>query len=711
MHSLRQSYLGTGFLLCLLLYAQQGTSAVKPSPAPSSPQSHATAQSTIPMLDEGKGLIHLDVSVTNEHGDPVSGLNREDFELLDEGRPQTIQSFHSFDDQSARPDQPVQIILFVDTFCMSSAEVVRMQAGIVRFLQQSSGHLAQPVSIFGISVDSLWTVPHHDSMDGLQLAQDLSQNRRAILIRHADELDALAFVATGQRRKLGRKVLLWIGPGGGLGTGRLLASNNFRRKTFDRIYWFTTLFREARLSIDVLSVEHAGPRKNEYKFYLGGVRTAHDADERFLYKKVLAIQSGGSVDEGDNLVAEMNRCGRRARSFYTLSFDPPAAVQPHEYHSLQVQVDRPELLARTTTGYYDEPFYSDPPNPALRPVTVEELGQLLSQVHGRGNEELANKLSTLKLTERLSFYKLSAWTAKYRNSSVQQALVALADASAFLEPPPSDIPDRPVPDNAAQQRMLALAKDYLKKSIPKLPDFYATRTTSRYEATPQLVDLNTRMQYQPLRIVETSKARVLYRHGREVVESQDSEPDESSGSYLLTHGTFGPLMDEVGRVLGIPSQMKWLRWENGPEGTRAVFEFEVPAAESTYFEGGCCLPDAEGENPYRIQAAYRGDVAIDPLSGTFVRLQLQFDLHEYVPENLDEILIDYGPVKIGGKTYISPVRSVAIGRGRSVIPLKAGDFSFLTWGPYSTKINDMRFSEYHVFRSESRILTGFKPVK
>lgn len=90
---------------------------------------------------------------------------------------------------------------------------------------------------------------------------------------------------------------------------------------------------------------------------------------------------------------------------------------------------------------------------------------------------------------------------------------------------------------------------------------------------------------------------------------------------------------------------------------------------------------------------------------------MQFDLHDYVPMDLDEIVIDYGPVDIGGKTYVCPARSVSVGRARSVISLKERDQSFLTYGPYSTKMNDMRFSNYHVFRSESRMLTGFKPLE
>ena len=81
----------------------------------------------------------------------------------------------------------------------------------------------------------------------------------------------------------------------------------------------------------------------------------------------------------------------------------------------------------------------------------------------------------------------------------------------------------------------------------------------------------------------------------------------------------------------------------------------------------------------------------------------------YVPMDRDKILIDYGSVKIGGKTYFCPVRSVSIARGRSIISLKLWDQSFLSFGPYSTKLNDMRFSNYHVFRADSHILPGFQP--
>jgi VWFA-related protein len=731
-------------LIGLLLWALPGSRGMPQS----SDSSEAGRQPVIPMLDEGKGLIHLDISVTDANGEPAAGLHREDFELLDDGRPQDVQSFHAFDPQSSRPDAPVQIVLFLDTFGLGNDQASQIQLGVEQFLHQNGGHLGEPVSIFGYSGDGLWTVSHHDSTDGNALASDLPPDKRVILDRQPDgilALHPLAYIAATQRRKRGRKVLLWIGPGCGPATnlfppkralirpttGILPASSKEGRKTFDPIYWFATLFREARLSIDEISVDQEGPCTNGYEQYLGGVRTVRDADQRFLYKKVLAIESGGSVvEEKGDLVAAINRSVRRALSFYTLSFDPPVALQAHEYHSLQVRIKQPGVIARTNTGYYDEPFYVDQPSPELRRVTVRQLEQILDRADSPASDfgtdsprsnfgapasgaslpiggEDRTDLAKLELTERVNFARLSDWTSKDKKRS--QAVIAAADASAFLDPPAAEVPNQPAPDEAARQRMLALVKSYLENAVPKLPDFLATRTTVRYQDAIELKNENTVVGFTPLRLVQVSKAKVLYRQGKEVVEAQD--PDEMGEKSLITRGTFGPLLSEVRHVLAASAQISWVRWESGPGGNRAVFSFELPASESSYFEGGCCLPDADGGNSFRVQSGYREEVAINPQNGIILRLQKKFDLARYVPMDLDEIMIDYGPVKLGGETYYCPVRSVGIARGRTVIERKAGDLGgFLSWGPYSTKINDMRFSNYHIFRAESRILTGFKPV-
>jgi hypothetical protein len=72
-------------------------------------------------------------------------------------------------------------------------------------------------------------------------------------------------------------------------------------------------------------------------------------------------------------------------------------------------------------------------------------------------------------------------------------------------------------------------------------------------------------------------------------------------------------------------------------------------------------------------------------------------------------MIEYGPVQIGGTTYYCPLRNVSMNRARSVRVLSLWDESFRSYGPYAAMLNDSAFDQYHMFRSESRILTGFTP--
>ena len=118
-------------------------------------------------------------------------------------------------------------------------------------------------------------------------------------------------------------------------------------------------------------------------------------------------------------------------------------------------------------------------------------------------------------------------TAGLRGRKARQALVALADASAFLDPPAGEIPADAPPDHNAQQRMTSLALEYLNQALPNLPNFYATRTTVHYQETPPFEKGDAKITYQPLHIADTVKDTVLYRNGYEIGESDTGRTQEA----------------------------------------------------------------------------------------------------------------------------------------------------------------------------------------
>jgi hypothetical protein len=57
----------------------------------------------------------------------------------------------------------------------------------------------------------------------------------------------------------------------------------------------------------------------------------------------------------NDLGGSLETCIRDAGTYYSVTFEPPPADGPDQYHKLDVRLDKPGLTARTNTGYYDEP--------------------------------------------------------------------------------------------------------------------------------------------------------------------------------------------------------------------------------------------------------------------------------------------------------------------------------------------------------------------
>ena len=138
-----------------------------------------------------------------------------------------------------------------------------------------------------------------------------------------------------------------------------LAAGGLKQKpglVFAKIVTLSSELRQARIA--VYSVDHGMPSGNTYHYqdFLKGVKRWQFAFPPNLNLRVLAVQSGGLVftprpsNSGNRLVA----CATPGL-FYSLSFMPPKADGPNEYHELKLRVQRAGLIVRTTTGYYNQP--------------------------------------------------------------------------------------------------------------------------------------------------------------------------------------------------------------------------------------------------------------------------------------------------------------------------------------------------------------------
>jgi VWFA-related protein len=357
-------------------------------------------------------------------------------------------------------------------------------------------------------------------------------------------------------------------------------------------------------------------------------------------------------------------------------------------------------------------------------ITVEQLQQVLAAAHGKADAKadakLARQLAGLELTERLNAPTLARWVADLPGPESRRSLVLLADAAAFLNPPALEIPATPAPDFAAQRRMIALSVDYVSKTLHQLPNFFATRDTVRFEDTPQGSRVGTSViPYQPLHPVGRSTDTVLYRDGAEVVDATaaKSGKNQPATQGLITTGVFGPVLAMV-LIDAAQGKLAWSHWEQGAAAPLAVFRFTVPREKSHYEVEFCCVTADNGS--YRVFqqfSGYHGEMAVDPANGAILRLTLQADLKPADKIGRSDVLVEYGPVVIGGNTYICPVKSVSISDAPD-LSSNTSELQRYRGGAFlerdsrtapvhlRTMLNDVVFEQYHLFHANARIVAG-----
>ena len=348
-------------------------------------------------------------------------------------------------------------------------------------------------------------------------------------------------------------------------------------------------------------------------------------------------------------------------------------------------------------------------------VTVEELERTIAAAQGLPDADAAQKLSDLELTERLSRARCDRLESELRGEKSRQALMILADTSAFLDPPSAEIPHQPTPDVATQRKIMALTVQYISQSVHQLPNLFATRVTTSFEDTPAALTAHggaASTAYKAIHLVGHGSATVTFRDGREVVEKSKLDARVKT---LTTSGVFGPILGTV-LVDAARSKLSWSHWEQGTGGLVAVFSYAVPKEKSHYTITYDSVPNESGPcsttpQTFSELVAYHGEMAIDAASGTILRLMLQADMKPDEFTVKSGIEVEYGQVSIAGKFYFLPVRSVSSSLAHSPLVVE-GDCPVLQVSKWlKTSLNDVIFEDYHVFRSDSKILTDSEAAK
>ncbi len=225
---------------------------------------------------------------------------------------------------------------------------------------------------------------------------------------------------------------------------------------------------------------------------------------------------------------------------------------------------------------------------------------------------------------------------------------------------------------------------------------------------------------QAMLFAARSNATVLYREGKEVVAAEVEKGKTQAAEGLITSGEFGPIL---GTALADArsGELTFSHWELIEKTKAAVFHYTVAKPKSHYEAKFCCVAANGGRAVFKRLTGYHGEISVDAAKGTILRITMQADLKPQYPMSRADLLVEYGAVAIGGRSYVCPVRSIALVRGyepawihlngdpKSVAGslYTVDDANALSSGPevLQTMMNHVVFKDYHLFRSDARILT------
>lgn len=354
---------------------------------------------------------------------------------------------------------------------------------------------------------------------------------------------------------------------------------------------------------------------------------------------------------------------------------------------------------------------------AATPVTVQQMELLLAAELNQPDASVAKKISGLELTERASSARLSRWLSELPGTESREALLALADASAFLDLPAAEISPIAMPDAASQKEILARTIEYVKTTIHRLPNFSAQRSTTHFEnQAPRkkqqsskplgpLLPLVAPSRTDLLHVLNRVSRRVTVSHGLEVASDSPDTGDEGTDlggtselllTGLTTSGEFGPILSVV---MGdaIRGQISWSHWEEGASGPLAVLRYSVPEEVSHYSVSfGVIGDEVEPQFP-----AYHGEIAVDRGDGTILRLTIQSELKSAHRIFRSGIVVEYGSVTIGNRNYTCPLRSEALSK---LMESTANEETETASSRFLIYLNDVTFTEYRLFRGDVRVL-------
>jgi len=351
-----------------------------------------SAQDAPDTLKVQSQLVVLDVVVTDKSGNLVANLNRDDFQVSENGVRQEIRNFdapHKLDtipvaaptDKFGRENwgsAPLTMIV-IDEMDTPFEETAYSRQEVDRYLKSQPSLLKQPTILLWLNDAGIHPVTGFSrNRDALITAMDSRKaslpdkfNRGAAVEQLSASLSAIQQLAVFSRGSKGHKQIIWMGrsfPG--------IDGTNMDRQQLDlmnkAISSTMDLLMQSRTTLYVIdpTVNVAPPAP--FINAVGGPNTiaAFSPTDPFAVGfnfKSFVEQTGGKYFYGRNdLNNEIEESISQDTDFYTLSYVPGDPIQDGKYRKIDIRLKNPNLIVQTKLGYY-------PAHPDETTITAKDL--------------------------------------------------------------------------------------------------------------------------------------------------------------------------------------------------------------------------------------------------------------------------------------------------------------------------------------------------
>jgi Ca-activated chloride channel family protein len=271
----------------------------------------------------GVDLVHFSVAVTDREGDPIPGLTADDFEIIEEGEPQTIK-FFSAGVAEAESDVPLHLGFLLDTSGSMERDIRQVRTAVIKFLNS----MDRAVDITLVDFDTEVRVARYGQTDFTRLIERIRNRAPG---GWTALYDAMGTYLQGASEQLGQKVLIMYTDGGDTRSTLSLSD-------------LVDILRASDVTIYALG-------------YLEHQSSSARNEQRMLLQRFTEMTGGqaffpSSLKEVDKFYSAIHK---EVSARYSLGYTSTDTRSDGKWRQVKVRIKRPDLKGvkiRTRAGYF-----------------------------------------------------------------------------------------------------------------------------------------------------------------------------------------------------------------------------------------------------------------------------------------------------------------------------------------------------------------------